>query len=325
MADTTAPEAAQRADRYRALLESVPCNQCGSTEVDVVYPPRYESARPDDIASSFRSSGDEILVDRLVRCRRCGLRYLDPRVRQGIVLDAYAQGVDETFVSQAVQREATFAPYVPIIERLTGGPGRMLDVGTAGGSFLAVAARRGWKVLGCEPNRWLCEWGSKHYGIDLRPGTIFDLALADASQDVVSLWDVIEHVPDPTAVLRECRRIVKDGGLIVVNVPDSDSWIAKAMGRRWVFLLSVHLYYFTFASLERMLRSTGFEVVRHSPHWQRLEIAYVLQRMEAYIPVLPRVARAVVRALRLEHVSVPYWLGQTNVMARATKRDRLLP
>ncbi|OLC58707.1 MAG: hypothetical protein AUH85_00285 [Chloroflexi bacterium 13_1_40CM_4_68_4] len=294
-----APGAATaRTDRYRALLESVPCDQCGSTDIEVVHPARYEAARPDDIGASFRSSGDEILIDRLVRCRRCGLQFLDPRPRQGVVLEGYAQGTDETFVSQAAQREKTFAPYLPIIEGFTGGPGRLLDVGTAGGSFLAVAKRRGWDVLGCEPNRWLCEWGRTHYGVDIRPGTIFDLALPDRSFDVVSLWDVLEHVGGPTAVLRECRRILRDDGLIVVNVPDSDSWIAKIMGRRWVFLLSVHLYYFTFASLSRMLESTGFSVVRRSAHWQRLEVGYVFQRMEAYVPVLPSIAGRVARAVR---------------------------
>ena len=315
----TEPETATaaRAARYEELLEHIPCAQCGASDVEVIYPPRYERAR-DDVSAAYRSSGDDILIDRLVRCRRCGLMYLDPRVRQDVVLAGYSAGEDETFISQAAQREATFAPYLPIIDGLLGRKGRVLDVGTAGGSFLAVAKRRGWEVIGCEPSRWLCEWGSRHYGIEIRPGTIFDLALPDRSVDVVSLWDVLEHVPDPLAVLRECRRVVKDDGLIVVNVPDSDSWIAKAMGRRWVFLLSVHLYYFALGSLTRMLDTAGFKVVRHSAHWQRLELGYVFQRMEAYIPLLPKLARAVVRALRLEHLAVPYWLGQTNVMARAT-------
>jgi len=89
------------------------------------------------------------------------------------------------------------------------------------------------------------------------------------------------------------------------------------MGRRWVFLLSVHLYYFTGTSLERMLRSTGFLPLRRRRHWQRLELGYIAQRASAYLPGVGRVGIAIVRALRLEHVSVPYWLGQTNVMSRA--------
>lgn len=309
--------AADDATRYQALLESVPCDQCGSTDRAVVYGPRYQAARPDEMFSSYRSSGDEILVDRLVRCRACGLQYLDPRVRQDLVLEAYKEGSDDAFVSQARARESTFAPYLPVIERLNGGIGRVLDVGTAGGSFLAVAKARGWDVMGCEPNRWLCDWARSHYGLEVRPGTLHDMRLADASVDVVTLWDVLEHTPSPTAVLRECRRIVREGGLIVVNVPDSGSLVARVMGRRWVFLLAVHLYYFTTATLTRMLHATGFEVVRTRRHWQRLELGYIVRRMAAYVPGVAGPAAAALRAVRLDGVAVPYWLGQTNVIARA--------
>ena len=83
----------------------------------------------------------------------------------------------------------------------------------------------------------MAEWGKGHYGIDIVPGTIFDMDLEDASFDVVTLWDVIEHTPDPTSVLEECRRVLKPGGLLVVNIPDIGSLVSSLMGRRWVFLL----------------------------------------------------------------------------------------
>lgn len=314
-----AADANANARRYVGLLESVACDQCGSRDTDIVHPARYERARPDESLGSYRASGDEVLVDRVVRCRRCGLQYLDPRVRQDLVLSAYESGTDEAFISQARAREVTFAAYVPVIERLLGRRGRVLDVGTAGGSFLAVARDRGWEVLGCEPNRWLGAWAKDHYGLDIVPGTLDDMRLPDASSDVAALWDVLEHTPSPTAVLRECRRVVKEGGLIVVNVPDSNSLVARLMGRRWVFLLSVHLYYFTTDTLTRMLRSSGFEVVRVRPHWQRLELGYIATRMAAYVPLLARPLAAALRALRLDGITVPYWLGQTNVIARATR------
>lgn len=310
------------ARRYVGLLESVACDQCGSRDTETVHPARYERARPDESLGSYRASGDEVLVDRVARCRSCGLQYLDPRVRQDLVLSAYESGTDEAFISQARAREVTFAPYMPVIERLLGHRGRVLDVGTAGGSFLAVAAKRGWAVLGCEPNRWLGAWAKSHYGLDIVPGTLGDMRLPDASVDVVTLWDVLEHTPSPTAVLRECRRVVKDDGLILVNVPDSDSLVARLMGRRWVFLLSVHLYYFTTHTLARMLRANGFEVVRVRRHWQRLELGYIATRMSAYIPFVARPLAAALRALRLDGVTVPYWLGQTNVIARATRTSR---
>ena len=64
--------------RYEDLLETVACNLCGDNNYEVIYPPRYDAADPEEIVNTFRSSGDEILVDRLVRCKQCGLQYFLP-------------------------------------------------------------------------------------------------------------------------------------------------------------------------------------------------------------------------------------------------------
>ncbi|MBX3048333.1 MAG: class I SAM-dependent methyltransferase [Anaerolineales bacterium] len=302
-------------EAYKALLETVPCNLCGADEYEVVYPPRYEEAKPDEIANTFRSSGDEVLLDQLVRCKSCGLLYLNPRLRSDVVIGGYSDGTDELFVSQAAGRERTFAKSLKLIERLRPSRGRLLDVGTAGGSFLAVAQRAGWQVAGCEPNRWMSEWAKQHYGLDVVPGTIHDMQLADESFDVVSLWDVLEHTPDPKTTLAECARVLKPGGLLVVNYPDIDSLVARLMGRRWVFLLSVHLYYFTPPTLKRMLAEMGLNVLSTRPHWQSLELGYVLFRMEAYVRPVARAAGWLVKRLGLAHMQIPYWMGQMLVLA----------
>ena len=197
------------AQRYEAMLESVPCNLCGADDYEVVYPARYEEAQPDDVINNFRSSGDEILVDQLVRCRNCGLQYLTPRLKSDVVITGYSEGTDEAFISQNAARERTFTKNLDLIERLVPQQGRILDIGTAGGAFLGVAKQRGWETAGCEPNRWLAEWGSQHYGITIQPGTIYDMQLPDNAFDVVTLWDVLEHTPDPKSVLLECRRVLK--------------------------------------------------------------------------------------------------------------------
>ena len=300
---------------YQAMLEQVCCNLCGADDYEIVYPARYQEARPEAIMETFRSSGDEILVDQLVRCRKCGLQYLNPRLGSDVIITGYSEGVDEAFISQNAARERTFARSLANIEKLKPAKGRLLDVGTAGGAFPGVAARRGWQVLGCEPNRWMAEWGSDHYGIEIKAGTIFDLSIPDSEFDVVTLWDVLEHTPDPMAVLQECRRILKPGGLLVVNYPDVQSLVARLMGRKWVFLLSVHLYYFTPPTIKAMLEKVGFKVTRFKRHWQSLELGYILFRMQPYIPWLSKLGTKIVSGLKLEHVQIPYWMGQVLVLA----------
>lgn len=302
---------------YASLLESVSCNLCGADDYRVVYPPRYESSTAKDLADRFRSSGEEVLIDQLVQCKRCGLKYLNPRLPPEKILEGYSAGSDENFISQASAREMTFERCLEALEKVRPGRGRILDVGTAGGSFLRAATKRGWEVAGCEPNRWLCDWARDHYGFSIHLGTLSDLPNSwKGSFDVVTFWDVLEHVSDPKATLRECLLFLKPGGILAVNYPDIGSWISRVMGRRWVFLLSVHLTYFTTDTLTQMLQAVGFTPLSWKPHFQQLELQYLFQRLHAYAPPLSRAGLGCVRFFRFGKVRIPYWLGQTLVLAK---------
>ena len=305
------------------LLESVPCNICGSIESHVLQPAQYDihSTREIDFTRTFSSSSDERLNHQLVACARCGLQYVSPRLRSEVVLGGYAGGSDEQFVSQAAGREITFGKSLDLIERIWNrAPGRLLDIGTGGGSFPYMASQRGWRVEGCEPNHWLCEWALENYGLPIRPGTVFDQKYPANSFDVVTLWDVLEHTPDPKTEVRETHRLLKEDGLLVINYPDIGSWVARVMGRSWVFLLDVHLYYFTRATIRKLLEDAGFEIVRMRPHFQRLALGYILRRAMPYAGGPARVAERLLRIMRIADWQVPYWMGQTLVVARRRPR-----
>lgn len=299
----------------RAGYEHVRCNLCGADEPATIYEAR-DLAGARDFVRTFRASGDELLVDRLVRCRACGLQYVSPRPLATAIVEAYADGDDQAYVSQVRARKRTFADAVAHIEEILPGRGRLLDVGTAAGAFLAAARSREWQVEGCEPNRWLAQWGSRHYGIPIRTGELFDHQFPPHSFDVVTLWDVIEHTPDPARVLRTARELIRPGGLLVASYPDIGSWIARALGSRWPFLSSVHLYYFTRDTMKTLLGLHGFEVVEMRAHFQRLELDYVLSRGAVVSGVLSSSSRAVARLLGLSNHEVSYWIGQTFVAAR---------
>jgi SAM-dependent methyltransferase len=301
------------------LLEHTKCELCGDDKPVIIYP----SSRSGEIKaedSEFRSSGDQPLKDPLVRCGSCGFQYVTPRLSPAIVMDGYVNAVDETFVSQARSRERTFARCLCKVQKYwKKPPGHLLDVGTANGSFLKVAKDAGWQVAGCEPNRWMCKWSKDHYNIEVKQGTLFDGNYGDEVFDVVTLWDVLEHTPYPMETLNECRRVLRPGGLLIVNYPDVGSWIARAMGKKWVFLLSVHYFYFSRPTIQRALQKAGLEIAFIGPHFQSLEIDYILFRARPYARSLAIPLTRFVSIMRLNKLQIPYWIGQTIVIAKKNK------
>jgi SAM-dependent methyltransferase len=298
------------------MLEHVQCGLCGADDYDVLYSPRYELERDRNLATKFRASGDELLIYQLVRCRQCALQYVNPRPRADLVYSSYMHGDDPMYVSQIRARERTFAASLDAIERRAGARGRLLDVGTAAGAFVAAARRRGWHAEGCEPNRWLATWGTRRYGVRIRTGDLLELDYRENSFDVITLWDVIEHTTSPRLVLERCRALMRPGGVLVVNYPDIGSWIARVLGRRWPFLSSVHLSYFDRGTMREILARTGYHVDASRPHIQRLELDYILFRGSVFSRTLASGARAAARCFKVSRLKVPYWLGQTCVFAR---------
>jgi SAM-dependent methyltransferase len=300
-----------------AQLEDVPCAVCGSDTFAVVIPSRRDRSRPVDLQTVFRSSGDEPLQDQMVRCLACGLHYVRPRLKWELILEGYRGGTDENFVSQVAFRERTFRDCLARLERIARPAGkRVLDVGAAGGSFLAMAREKGYEPLGCEPSTWMCGFAREHYGLDLFPGTIFEMPVAPASVDLLTLWDVIEHTPDPKSVLARAHELLTPDGVLVMSWPDYASLAARALGGKWPFLLTVHLYYFTPATMTELLGRTGFRPLGYRMHTQTLELGYVAMRAAPYLGPLAPLVRGPVRALGLQHLPLKYWVGQTMVVAR---------
>lgn len=312
----------------KELQQEVGCNLCGCAAYSVVYPALFS---PHDDANSvlekFRRCGGDILLDQVVRCERCGLVYVNPRMRDDVMIRAYTEGsihgYKEQFVAQNPGREKAFARSIKHINARMPSRGRLLDVGAAAGTFMAVARRHGWDVYGCEPNTWFCSWGKEHYGLDIAQGTLFDQRYQEESFDVITLWDVIEHVPDPMQLVAACNILLKPQGLFVCTYPDIGSWIARLMGRRWVFLMSVHLYYFTRKTLASLLRACGFAVEQVSPHIQVLEAGYILYRMKTHSTILHRMFKALIDLTHSHNRMIPYWVGINCVFARKIGRPLL--
>lgn len=294
-------------------FESVKCGLCGRDDYDIRVRPVNLQFDPQSV---FSASGGIRGTQQIVRCRQCGLMYVNPRVKTSCVFEAYRAAVDELYVSQEEGRKQTFSRAFRLIERYMSGPGKILDIGAAGGFFLQVAKEKGWEPYGVEPSRWMAEWGNKRFKVNIKPGLLCEAAFPDNFFDVITMWDVLEHTPDPLAELVEARRILKDGGIIIINFPDIGSWPAILAGSKWWFLLSVHLYYFSVDTIASMLKKAGFSPLSFRQHWQQLNLEHLTKMVGLYSKPLSEAGLKVLRALKMDRWPVPYYAGQTNAIAR---------
>ncbi|MEW5902978.1 MAG: class I SAM-dependent methyltransferase [Pseudomonadota bacterium] len=141
-------------------------------------------------------------------------------------------------------------------------PGRLLDVGCGGGRFLRRMQKRGWQVVGTDFDEQATRKVSDRYGIETHVGDLPQCALPAASFDAITLSQAIEHLYDPQATLRECLRLLKPGGLLVLTTPNATSIGASEFGASWRgWEAPRHLQLFTVASLSALTRAAGLDIV----------------------------------------------------------------
>lgn len=325
-------------------FEEVPCNLCGSRDFQVVFDAvpseggkhggsgggangAGSNASEAVDAKKFHVTSASLATERVVKCRKCGLIFISPRPVQSLVLEGYVAASGAEYVSQAPGRIETFGASVKLLEKHAfpnGMPAKpkVLDVGSAAGFFLKAAKDAGWDAYGVEPNKWMVEWGNRQYGLHMKNGTLESAGFKKDFFDVVTLWDVLEHVAGPKETLRQVHGLLKKDGVVVVNFPNIGSTLARVAGRRWWFLTSVHLYYFTPETLAKMLEQTGFEVVVMKRHYQKLNLGYMLEWHKKQTlasgknPRVHDVLIGVLKGLRLYDKKITYYASQTLVIAR---------
>jgi len=238
------------------MLERVSCNLCGADDTTPVA---------------------EIDGFHIVRCRRCGLVYVNPRYRQEQLQEIYTEeyydhdginsgleffGYDD-YLADEENIRITFTKRLRTIENYVN-KGRLLDVGCATGFFLDLARGQGWEVIGSEVSRFSVRYARERFGLDVRLGTLKELEFDSGMFDVVTMWDVIEHVVDPMSELLEVQRILRDGGLLSIITPNVGSLVARVLGKRWEEFRRVreHVYFFSKRTLTAMLHKAGFEVLK---------------------------------------------------------------
>lgn len=139
-----------------------------------------------------------------------------------------------------------------LIFDLNKGPGSLLDIGAGTGDFLKFASEKGWEVSGMEPN-------IKAAALSLKKGIGLKASLEEFKQekfDVVTLWHVLEHIPDLEKTTELLRNLVKENGWLIIAVPNFKSYDAQHYGKYWAaYDVPRHLWHFSKNSIIRLFKA----------------------------------------------------------------------
>jgi SAM-dependent methyltransferase len=247
------------------IVETVTCRLCGSPHSRLIH------SGPDYF---MRLPG----IFHLVRCAECGLLYQNPRPPLANIGRYYPDhygsygsaqaglrtrpGLMGWIIRRGMNKRCRLIDHA--VPAQAGRPRRHLDVGCASGLFMEAMQSHGWQVEGVELNETAGRTTSARLGVPVFIGPFEEAHYPDASFDAVTMWDVLEHLHDPLASLRELRRIVRPGGVLFVRVPNAASYVAWLCGRYWVgYDLPRHMTVFTPKTLRRALAQAGFgQIVR---------------------------------------------------------------
>jgi 2-polyprenyl-3-methyl-5-hydroxy-6-metoxy-1,4-benzoquinol methylase len=283
-----------------SVLERVPCNLCGADDTTPVA---------------------EIDGFHIVRCRQCGLVYVNPRYRDDLLQEIYTEtyydhdgiknGLEffgyDNYLEDEENIRITFAKRLKTIERYAN-KGRLLDIGCATGFFLDLARSQGWEVVGSEVSGFSVRYARERFGLDVRLGTLKELQFDAQSFDVITMWDVIEHVSDPMGELEEARRILRHDGLLSIITPDVGSLVARLLGRHWEEFRRVreHVYFFSRRTMKEALRKTGFEVLRTESADKVFHLGPAMHRLKYYTwdGILTNTATRCVYRLGLDKIRI---------------------
>ncbi len=246
----------------RIAWENVPCNLCGCDDAMLYHRERLPYF-------------DKELDFQIVKCRHCGLVYTNPRLTEHNA--TYLRASDdnpEAIESHGQAKKCVFDGALDEIVKLqnfseAAGGKKLLDIGCGSGHFLHAARGRGFEVTGIEPAKVPADYAMHTFSVPVINTDVLDADLPENSFDVITAWDVIEHVSDPKAVLRRCVSWLEPGGIMALRFPSATWQKIKGVlfhqllaSKHAAFGPTMHLYFFNEDTFSQMAQQAGLEVLQ---------------------------------------------------------------
>ncbi len=291
-------------------MNIISCALCGADDWRVHYDSTIlneNGFKPDVFRCTSNSYGHH---PQIVKCQQCGHVYTNPRWSDEELMTAYSNVEDVVYAEEREARVLTFREHLRNLGDTTGPPGgrSLLDVGAYIGVFVEAAMAAGWNASGVEPSRWAVEVANQR-DIPVTQGTLDEIKNGGRTYDVITLWDVIEHMPDPKKEIFKAFELLSPGGFLAVHTMDIDSKMARLMGRRWPWLMDMHLHYFSQDTLAKLIKDVGFEVKKCQAQGRYLSLGYLASRVGGINHTIGKFSAAAASKLGIDDTAVKVNFG----------------
>ena len=210
----------------------------------------------------------------VVQCGNCGFIFCNPAIKGFEYLESDHYSDPDVYSAYLKSNIYSVFKIGEKILRKIRPTGKLLDIGAGKGGFVSLAIKNGYEAKGIEPSARFCEYARKSYGVQVEEGYLErGLHFQDEKFDVITLFHVLEHVPQPQELLRTITNYLKEDGVVYIEVPNADAsllWIADIVfhlcGKNWSSRLSpLHAPFHSFGyspnSLKYLLEHNGFQLV----------------------------------------------------------------
>lgn len=222
---------------------------------------------------------------RILQCKKCGVVFLAQDFRisdlnkyygDGNILESrykYLKGFDFVNKKNAQDIKKIILKYIKPAGK------KLLDVGANTGFFVAEAVEAGFDAIGIEPNKFAVGYASRN-NIPVKEASVHNFSF-DYKFDVITILSVLEHLEKPAEVLEKLNSYLVDGGILVVEVPNIESYASRKRRFNWKYIVSEHIFHFSPKTLSRVLENNGFKIisVRQSDYYTEMGVRECLKRI----------------------------------------------
>lgn len=199
----------------------------------------------------------------VVECKNCSFNFVPQYFSKQISYEDYK---DENVLEQVrggndwlkMQRHILRFNFIKRYKK----SGKLFDLGVGWGHFLYTGRELGYDVFGIEMAKVPYIYAKQDLKLPVERIDFFDFKIENKTYDIITMWDVLEHIPDADKVIEKCNLMIKDGGYIFIQVPQIDSFIAKLWKDKWRMMSSGHVNYFSKQTMTMLLEKNGFQVLK---------------------------------------------------------------